>query len=225
MTTIIQAPEAGSRQTGARWLGTSLLAGGLLVSSMAEAAPLGLTQGEPDIVSAGISISYDAGSDLFTAFGQALELRDNGISTPFPEITTFDLSVTVDSFGNLSGPSTITIQALDGAPTWITGTINTFGYDPTGDLFEFTFDATGGDLQSDFNLGGNIILSAGMETIGSDFGTNMFTANFGFDATGEANTFATNKVPAPGGLALLGIGLGLMGVRGRRRSASQLALN
>ena len=78
--------------TGAR---RGLLATGLLLlGSAAQAAPLNLTLNDfPDIVSAFIDVTYDAGTDAFTAIGSAQELDDDG-SVPAEVIVggTFNLS-------------------------------------------------------------------------------------------------------------------------------------
>ena len=56
-----------------------LVAGLLLLGSAAQATPLDVTLSDfPDIVSMFIDVTYDAGTDLFTATGYAMELDHDG---------------------------------------------------------------------------------------------------------------------------------------------------
>lgn len=199
-------------------LAAMLVMASLLSTSEVRAAPLGLTGGDPDISAANITITYDATSQLFTAFGAATQIRNGGTNTDLAgTMTFFQVNAQIDNMGNLSGPGSILIQEMDGSPTYISGVLNNFGYTVMSPpVFEFTFDADGGDLAAAFSNGGNIILAAGVTGTG-DYDLNKFTQDFSFSSSGSsADTFASSA-PTPGGLALMGLGLGLLKLRRAQR--------
>jgi hypothetical protein len=206
-------PRAG------RWAGllvASLMLLGL--GSQAQAAPLNLLKLYPDVFSSGINVTYNAGSDAFTATGTASTYEDDGVG-PAVAITagTFSLGATIDASGALStgtlsiGGTIASIGANSG--TLLTGTLTTLGF-PTsgsGDPLEFLFDVTGGDLASAYGTSGGIILTQSGFSGGfaADFANGSFV--------GLADTFV---VPVPAAVWLFGSGLlGLTGIA-RRRSIS-----
>ena len=204
----------------------SLLAAGLIVGSVAQAAPLNLTLNDfPDIVSGQIDVTYNALTDAFDASGFAFELDDDG-SVPAEAIAggTFDLTATIDASGNLTGGTLSiggTVASLGfTSGTLLTGTLTDFGFPNVGsDPFEFLLDVTGGDAAG---LYGGV--PAGVILSGTGFDGD-FNGNFdnlalldGVPTPGTGTAVAdVAPVPLPAALWLFGTGLlGLIGVSRRR---------
>jgi len=191
---------------------------GLLLVFTAGAAwaiPLDLTLSDsPQIATFSILVDYKQNKDSFTAEGTPLEFDDDGIGAP--EIIsngTYDITATIDDFGNASGGSlTIggTIASLGfTSGTLLTGDLTAFGFpDAGGDPLEFLFDVTGGDAAGLFGPNVGIILS--------DSGFNgTFASNFKNTGNGR-NMAAPVATPEPGSLLLMLTGLGaLFGLRKR----------
>lgn len=185
-----------------------------LIGGAAQAALLNLELLLPDVESGFIDVQYDADSDLFTASGFALTLDFDGEPPPDENILDglFSLSLIVDENG-VPGGGTIEItgNVLDLGPDLLTGNITEFGFmdSPGGEIFEFVFDVTGGDLAPQFGPLGGVILDAVDSGFGGTFDTSF--ANSGFSGVSD-----TAPIPEPAtGLSLL---MGAAVWQARRRS-------
>jgi MYXO-CTERM domain-containing protein len=191
------------------------------MSISADAAFLGLPLVEPPDIAAGfIDISYDAVTDSFEAVGFALEYDDDG-SVPAETITNgaFNLSATVNSSGVATGGSvTVGGSVLGFGPTLLTGDLVAIGFDDAGgQVLEFLFDITGGDLQAEYGGGGGqfgIIMDTRAGGYSGDWSKSFDNLVGGLAGTG-AGVADIKPVPGPAGLALLA--LGGLGCRRRRR--------
>lgn len=186
----------------------------LLIGGAAQAALLNLELLLPDVESGFIDVQYDADSDLFTASGFALTLDFDGEPPPDEDILDglFSLSLFVDENGVPAGGTIeITGSVLDLGPDLLTGNITEFGFmdSPGGEIFEFVFDVTGGDLAPQFGPLGGVILDAVDSGFGGTFDTSF--ANSGFSGVAD-----TAPIPEPAtGLSLL---MGAAVWQARRRS-------
>ena len=196
--------------------GCAVAAVALMIGCPAHAALLNLQlQPTPDIYSGFITLDYNAGTDWLSAQGYAFSLNDGSGSYTIAG-GTFDLTATIDDFGGLSsGALSIGGDVNNFGPTLLTGDMIDFGFmdPPGGDLFEFLFTVTGGDLAT---------MYGGM---GSQFGVVLGAMGAGFDGT-FTNNFANNGqgvadaapiVPGPSALIALAAGLGLTASTSRRR--------
>lgn len=197
----------------------------------AAAAPIGLTLvNSPDITSGFIDISYNTASGLLQADGFALEMFDdtNGINAINNGL--FNLDATIDGSGTLiNGTLTITgeVVGFGSANPLLTADLTDFGFQdaPGGELFEFMFTVTGGDLATPAffgNLGdgtGGLILSIGdPNAFDGTFDTD-FNNNFGIPGFGSGVS-DVGLVPEPGTLALMLVS-GLFVRRRRRRTSGR----
>ena len=204
----------------------ALVAAVLSFSPVARATPLGLNLLPfPDIASTSIDVVYNAGSDLFTADGAAVSLNLGGGPLNITGGGLFDLDAMIDGSGVLTG-GTLTITGTVGTTftggTLLTGTLTDFGFidPPGGDIFEFLFNVTGGDLAASFGPLGGVILDAAFPS--SDF-DGTFTANFDNLGSGGAGFGAgvsdTAPVPEPATLSLMLLGGGgLFAIRRRKKA-------
>ena len=198
----------------------SLLVAALLMSmsSLAQAASLSLVPGSPDIFSSQISVSYNAGTNAFSASGFATTLDDDGIGAPETIVFggfNYNIAASIDNAGVLAG-GTFSIGGTVGSlgffsGTLLTGNLTAIGFDTASDPLEFLFDVTGGDAAALYGgLGGIILNTSGFGgTWGTSFGT-----SFG----GVADTFGVSAIPVPAAVWLFGTALvGLIGF-GKRKS-------
>lgn len=158
----------------------------------AAAAPLGLTlPAQPDVFSSFLSVSYNAGSDDFLASGSALSFDDGGVGSAINIANgTLDISAKIDSTGSpTAGTLTIMGDVLGFGPTLLTADLTTFGFldSPGGDIFEFLFTVTGGDLAIPQFYGtpgpssiAGVILDAAGSNFGGTFDVNFDNGFFGF---------------------------------------------
>lgn len=185
----------------------------MAASGSAHAGLIGVKLFEsPDIFSGFLDVTYDASTDLFQAQGFSLTFDDGGGAQPIAN-GSFSLSATVAPGGVFVGGS-VTILGTVGlfGPTLLTGSLTAMGFldPPGGDLFDFLFTVTGGDLASHYGgIGATaaIILDA---NDGSDF-DGTFQNSFdnlvnGLPGTGQGVADTGLPVPSPAALGVLVLG-------------------
>ena len=180
----------------------------------AQAVPLGLTVGDPDITAANLTFTYDPSGGLCGgAYTLCLEnLVDATVaeSPLIPTITNgkYRLAANVSTTGVLSD-GTLVIDDAAGPPTFLTALLTGFGFElipGVGGVIEFLGNVTGGDLAPYFP-------QVGVTAYVPDF------ASFASSFTSPAGTVNSDNfaVPEPTSLALLAVGTA-MALRRRRRS-------
>lgn len=202
----------------------------------AYAGPLNLNQANPNVGSGFIQVDYDAGSDAFSAIGFAQEFfeNDGDIIPDFDILNTsgtpnsfggFEIHATIDGAGNFSSGTISITGQIPGlgltSGTLLTGDLVVFGF--AGDIFEFVFNVTGGDLAP--------LMAAATSTVGTilsmgNSGFNAgFVASFSNEGQGLADTFAA---PEPASMAMWGglsaLGLILSKRRNRKQTHTEAAL-
>lgn len=183
------------------------------LAARTDAALLDLTLlDSPDTLSGFLDVTYNATTDQFQVDGFALQIFDdvNGV-TPIAN-GLIDLDATVDGTGTLLGGSvTISGQALGfgNFNPLLTADLTAFGFqDPSGgELFEFLFDVTGGDLAIPVFYGnpgdkvGGLILNADSTGFDGTFDAD-FDNNFGLPGFGNGVSDA-GVIPEPTSLTLM----------------------
>ncbi len=214
---------------GATWCALSAAAVGFFVvvgfeMPDADAAILDLTSQNPDLFAGSLTIDYVAsggstGSLSVTGFPTSFNI--SGTSTPdYPVIGGNDAySITAllnKATGQpISGSLSITgiISGLASSGTLLTGQLTQFGFPPPpgGDVFEFVFKVTGGDLAPYYN--GQVGVEATALT-GSGF-DGSFGDSFNSPASQTvSDNFPVGSVPEPtsvivwAGFGLLASGFG-----------------
>ena len=146
---------------------------------------------------------------------------DDGVTAINISGGTFDIVATITEVGAATAGS-LTIQGgVSGfGPTLLTANLVDFGYfDGGGDLFEFLFTVTGGDLATQALYGDpgavvGVIINANGSSFAGSFGQS-FDNNGGFPGFGFGSS-DTAPIPAPGTLLVM---LAAGGLRARRRRA------
>ena len=187
----------------------------LLSGSVAQAALLNLTPDVPDVASSFASVGYNAGTGTFSASGFAFTLDLDGIAPPDHNIDggSYSLSAVVDNVGNASGTISIlgTVPALAmNSGTLLTGTIDAWGFlDGGGEIFEFVFAVTGGDLLPLYPpaglggpRGGTII-----NGVNTGFGGNLGLSFQNDTFSGTSDTF---PIPEPASMVSMFLGLAML---------------
>jgi hypothetical protein len=191
--------------------------GALIVAMSVSAggASLNLVSGLPDIKADRVDIRYSGGT--FTAITPTPGLFNVDVpGGSGQDFTIFNgvLTITapVNSSGALGAGGTISITGaatldpsnnpvLAATPPSLTGNLTAFGFVPVANsqLFEFTFDVTGGNLGPFLNFGskGGVILN---------FGSPGFPGGFQgtFDNTGVSGTADVFATPVPTPATALG---------------------
>lgn len=185
----------------------------LFSASTAQAAPLGLTPGNPDIYSA-VNVSYLGGIFSVTSDLGAVGQLKPGLE-PIPGLQ-YTLSAPVDATGASTGPGSFSIFGEIpllglGPTTLVSGDLTDFGFlfdatSPGFGMFEFLFDVTGSDPLG-FGAKGGIILTS-FDLTGVDFSSN-------FSGTSGLTSSDTFSVPEPSSMLLLTIGT--FGLAARRK--------
>jgi hypothetical protein len=177
----------------------------------------------PNLYSPGLTISYDAGSQLFTVTGATSDyidpdLNDNFVLDDYAGFLTgtFSLSATVTTSGTLVS-GTVTLACASG--------VYDPGYDPTpiigpgtllqGDLTAFGFEGASGDNRSQFDVEFNVTGGSLASVYGSKAGTVMdtgdnsfggsFTTSFSNGGSGVADTLMMVPEPEPQLLVVLSL--------------------
>ncbi len=194
---------------------TTVLALAAGVSS-AFAAPLNLSPLPPDVASGFIVINYNASSMVFSATGFTQNISLPGPSSQPAGLRQFSLTAVIDNAGNASS-GTLLVKTDFGSPDSVafqSASLTAFGFG-TFNKFEFVFSQAAGNLAAVGSDIGTILVSPSLQFAGNvpsfaqSFTNDPFGAGFG---DGNADTFL---IPAPGALALLGMG-GLVATRRRR---------
>jgi hypothetical protein len=127
-------------------------------------ATLDLTLGDPDLAAGFLNAGYNSSTGILSATGWPISFDLNG--TMYPSIVggQYTLSTHVNSAGQ-AGPGALditgTIPNLASSGTLLTGQLSEFGFQPGGgDIFEFDFDITGGDLAPYYDGHVSIVLDA-----------------------------------------------------------------
>jgi PEP-CTERM motif-containing protein len=187
----------------------------LVISGIAAAGPLNLTQSDPDATSYELNIVYNSTSQLFTATGSV-----STYSTDYPSLynTSFSLAATIPNSVAVNTPTTLSVGTLDitasvGSPTapvqtlYYGSSLQKFAFsDPSNGpspLFDFIFAGTSGSLLTPGQSIGVEISSA--NTL-AGFYSAFFTASFNNNSNKSAVSDAYNvaPVPEPASLCLLG---------------------
>ncbi|OPY80344.1 MAG: hypothetical protein A4E64_00199 [Syntrophorhabdus sp. PtaU1.Bin058] len=210
-----------------------LFSGAFFSLPKAEAAPLNLWLGLPDIFSSYSTTTYDKDSHVFTSSGMASNLTMDGIGQPYitnsdgsdfmwPD--SFRINASIDNNGvahggqlqitgyvvqqgfNTDTGETVNQPLTSG--TLLTGNLIKFGWlemDNAYAMFEFVFQVTGGDLMPYYNgKPAGVILSLGDF---GDYASNpLFASSFAMDS-GTMVSDTAPVVPIPGAVWLLGSGL------------------
>jgi hypothetical protein len=194
---------------------TTVLALAAGVSS-AVAAPLNLSPLPPDVASGFIVINYNASSMVFTATGFTQNISLPGPSSQPAGLREFSLSAVIDNAGNATS-GTLLVKTDFGSNDSVafqSASLTAFGFGAFN-KFEFVFSQAAGNLAAVGSEIGTILVSPSLSFPGNvpsfaqSFTNDPFGLGFG---DGNADTFL---IPAPGALALLGMG-GLVSTRRRR---------
>jgi hypothetical protein len=163
----------------------------------------------PDITSGFTDVTYGAASDQFAASGFALSFDDDGTGSAENILNgVFSIDAAIDESGE-PGPGTLVItgDVLGYGPDLLTASLTDFGFmDGGGDIFEFLFEVTGGDLAIPSLYGDpGSVVGLILDATGSDFGG---TFDMDFDNTGGMPGWGmgvsdTAPIPEPSSLLLM----------------------
>lgn len=185
-------------------------------ATSAVAAPLNLSPAIPDVASGFIIVTYNAGSQQFTASGFTQQISLPGPSSQPAGLRQFSLTATVSNAGVATG-GTLLVKTDFGSADSVafqSADLTAFGFDAIN-KFEFVFSQQAGNLASVGSDIGTILVSPSLSFPGNipsfaqSFTNDPFGLGFG---DGNADTFL---IPAPGATAILGLA-GLFASRRRR---------
>lgn len=182
----------------------------IVIGSSVQAAPLDLIlEPIPDITSGILAVGYSAGTDTLSVSGFALSLLDG--APPVSENIlsgSFSINLTVDVNGDITpgvGSLVINGNVAGGGPGLLTGSIAQFGFlSGGGEIFEFLFDVTGGDLAGSFGTQVGVIVDAQDTGFDGSFAGSFSNFGFGVSDTGVIPEPATLGMVISGVLCLVG---------------------
>jgi hypothetical protein len=193
--------------------------------SPAAGSTLNLSAQYPDLGALSLTASYEPSSGstgTFSVTGWPTEFTLSGTNSPaIGGSSSYNLTAIINKLTGdpVSGSFAVdgTIPSLGASSgTLLTGTLSQFGYqDAGGDIFEFVFKLTGGDLAHYYSTNQiGIILTA----TGSGF-TGSFLTPFGTDASqAVSDNYGYTAVPEPStGILLVGVLACVLPVFTRRR--------
>jgi len=176
----------------------------------------------PNLYSSGLTISYDAGSHLFTASGATTDyfdpdLNDNFVLDDYGGFLpgTFSLSATVAADGSLvSGTVTLACASgvydpnydptpIIGPGTLLQGNLTAFGFlgaNPDRSQFDVEFNVTGGSLASVYGSEAGTVLYTEDYSFGGSF-----TTSFSNGGEGDADTLMMVPEPEPQLLVIMSL--------------------
>lgn len=174
-------------------------------AQQANASLIGLTPSLPDIVTGFVFLDYDSSKKLLDVEGFVGDITTQWQGPPayYPFDYYYSINASIDNAGRVRGGTLIISGKIAGlglqSGTLLTGNLSQFGFSPCpGDVFEFTFDVTGGDLASYFGPHAGVIL----DPVDSGF-NGSFASNFSNTGYGVSDTF---PVPEPVSLVILALG-------------------
>jgi hypothetical protein len=163
---------------------------GLLVAAgldglSATAASLDLQTQKPDLSAGFLNTTYDAATGKIIVSGWPISFNVNGTSKPdYPFIYggQYELNAQLTPAGQpLAGTLHIsgTIPGLASSGTLLTGQLSQFGFqDSGGNIFEFVFDVTGGDLAPYYRGEIGVALDSWNSGFGGSFVNNFAASPF-----------------------------------------------
>ena len=146
---------------------------------------LDLTDQDPDISAGFINVSYNATAGTLLATGFPISFNFSGTSTPDTASIVggqYNLTAQVTQtgqpvLGSLDITGTIPVLATSG--TLLTGELTQFGFlTGGGDIFEFIFNVTGGDLAPYYDGTTSVILDAWSSKFNGSFASNFAASPF-----------------------------------------------
>ena len=193
--------------------------------SPALGGSLDLRLGDPVISAGFLTVGYNATTQVFSATGWPMAFDLNGTASSV-DGGQYSLSATVSPNGQATGGSldiTGTIPGLATSGTLLTGELSQFGFQPRGgNIFEFVFNVTGGDLVPYYGGQTNVVLDANNSGFNGSF-TSSFNAS-PFLSVAD-NGSAVTAVPEPSiatlMLGALGMGAPLLLCRLWRRNSAR----
>jgi len=193
-------------------------------ASPSRGGNLNLTAQAPDLAAGFISTNYDATTGILSADGWPISFNvDDGSTQDSIVGGQYQLSAQITPTGqpvsgSLNITGTVSIPGLVPSGTLLTGTLSQFGFpDAGGDVFEFVYDVTGGDLAPYYHGETGVILDARNSGFMGSFANN-FSASAFVDAADNTMVPESSTI-----LLLLGamaFGLPVLGFRRLRRMSN-----
>ncbi|HPF39711.1 MAG TPA: PEP-CTERM sorting domain-containing protein [Phycisphaerae bacterium] len=191
-----------------------------MTHTAANAALVGVTLDPfPDLFSSFLDVTYDESIDELLVSGFPTTYTPDNMTGPQNVLgpnQSFTIDLTVDNAGVASGGSlSVMGNVLSSGPDLLQADLLDFGFidPPGGEIFDFLFVVSGGDLAADF---GGIGATIGVILDINDPGAFDGTFDSDFATTGAAGVSDTG-VPEPTSIFLLGVAAGALFLRRRAR--------